>query len=106
MSVRIDEKRCTACGKCVEVCTGSLLRIGEESEKKVTLPHPENCWGCASCVKECPQCALSLYLGADMGGLGGSLYVREEGYLLHWHITKPDGDTTVITVDSRDANKY
>jgi adenylylsulfate reductase subunit B len=47
-----------------------------------------------------------MYLGEDMGGLGGRLHVLREGTLLHWTVRKPDGSIRTLTVDSRDSNKY
>jgi adenylylsulfate reductase subunit B len=103
MSIEINTGLCTSCGKCGEVCPGSLLCI---SNRKAHIPSPERCWGCASCVKECPVQAISLYLHADIGGAGGRLTVKKEGALLHWKVTKPDGTAETITLDSLLSNKY
>ena len=54
----------------------------------------------------CPVHAVSLYLGADIGGMGSRMTVKKEGSLLHWTVTHPDQTTETITVDSRDANQY
>ncbi len=104
MSIEISAEKCVGCGQCAEVCPGSLLRLDETG--KASVRYPERCWGCASCVKECPAEAIAMYLGADMGGLGGRLTVRRENTLLHWTVKKPDGSAQTITVDSRSANKY
>lgn len=50
MSIRIREDRCVGCGKCQEVCPGTLIQI---TDKKAIMKYPKNCWGCVSCVKEC-----------------------------------------------------
>ncbi|EJF38227.1 hypothetical protein HMPREF1141_3448 [Clostridium sp. MSTE9] len=50
--------------------------------------------------------AIAMFLGKDMGGLGGRLTVRRENTLLHWTVTNPDGSAKTITVDSRDSNQY
>ncbi|MDR1764936.1 MAG: 4Fe-4S binding protein [Lachnospiraceae bacterium] len=76
------------------------------STRKAHIPHPERCWGCASCVKECPIQAISLYLGEDMGGRGGRMSARRDGTKLHWTVRKADGATVTVTTDSRSANRY
>ena len=52
MSIAIDSMKCRACGKCLDVCPGSLIVRGED--KKAVIRYPKDCWGCASCIKECP----------------------------------------------------
>jgi adenylylsulfate reductase subunit B len=91
----------------VEICPGSLLRLKDGAAK---IRTPENCWGCASCLKACPAGAIRLYIGEDAGGRGGRLSVRREGTLLHWTVETPDGAggarTQTVTVDSGEANHY
>ncbi len=104
MSIEISANSCIGCGHCTKVCPGSLLRINAEG--KAYIKYPRNCWGCASCIKECPTQAIALFLGEDIGGLGGKLFVRRENTLLHWNFKKPDGSIQTISVDSKSANKY
>ena len=59
MSIAIDSMKCRACGKCLDVCPGSLIVRGED--KKAVIRYPKDCWGCASCIKECPFEAISYY---------------------------------------------
>lgn len=103
MSVKILQASCIGCGKCCVVCPGSLLQL---AEGKACIKYPERCWGCTSCIKECPTQSIWLYLGEDLGGLGGRMTVRQENHLLHWTVKKPDGSVRTLTVDSRDSNKY
>ena len=103
LSIEIITDRCIGCGACSKVCPGSLIHL---REGKATLPYPQNCWACASCIKECQLGALRLYLGEDMSGLGGRLSIAREGPLLHWTVEKPDGSRQTITVDSRNSNQY
>ena len=39
MSIAIDSMKCRACGKCLDVCPGSLIVRGED-KKAVKLPSP------------------------------------------------------------------
>ena len=48
MSIRIDRDRCIRCGACSEICPGNL--INRAVDGTVYLIHPEECWGCASCL--------------------------------------------------------
>ncbi|SHO53960.1 4Fe-4S dicluster domain-containing protein [Anaerocolumna xylanovorans] len=104
MSIEISQDVCIGCGQCAKSCPGTLIQLDDKG--KACISRIERCWGCASCVKECPVQAIAMFLGEDMGGLGGKLTVGRENTLLHWIITKPDGDTQILTVDSRDPNKY
>lgn len=103
MSIEIKRDLCISCGKCTQICPGSLIKL---KDGKAAVPRPERCWGCASCVKECPSEAIALFLGEDMGGLGGRMTVRADGTLLHWTVTMPDSTSKTVTIDSRDSNKY
>lgn len=104
MSIKINSQQCTGCGKCREVCPGSLLV--EDHAGKTQIKYPKECWGCTSCVKECNFKAIQYYLGADMGGKGSSLYTKQEGQLLHWIIVAPDGTEQTLTIDKKQANAY
>ena len=103
MSIRIREERCVGCGKCQEVCPGTLIQI---IDRKAVMKYPKNCWGCVSCVKECKAGAIEFYLGADIGGMGATMNVTQKGDLLNWNITRSDGSELVISVDRRNSNKY
>ena len=75
-------------------------------DRKAVMKYPKNCWGCVSCVKECKAGAIEFYLGADIGGMGGTMNVTQKGDLLNWNITRSDGSELVISVDRRNSNKY
>ena len=112
MSVLIDAARCVRCGACAEICPGNLIRV--RNGAAAFLPHPEECWGCASCLKACRAGAITYCLGADIGGRGGRMRVVQEGRFSRWIITLPDMPeisaeperTVTITVDRNDANRY
>lgn len=104
MSVLIQQDKCHACGRCIEACPGNLIWRNDES--KAYIRSPEDCWGCASCLKECKFGAICLYLGVDIGGRGGLMHTVYEGDLCHWIIESPEKEAITITVDRRNANKY
>lgn len=51
----IQNEKCNACGRCVEVCQfHALARVGEN-----ILVFPQLCHGCGSCTWNCPQNAIT-----------------------------------------------
>jgi len=104
MSIAIDTEKCIGCGRCAAVCPGGLIKKSEN--KTCFIKYPKDCWGCAACIKECPYGAVSLYLGADLGGTGGRMHVTREGDAVCWHMQRTDGTEEVITLNPKEANKY
>lgn len=104
MSVEIDREKCVGCRRCHDVCPGSLIKIG--SDDKAFIKYPKDCWGCTSCVKECPAHAVRFFLGADIGGMGSVLHIEKNGELLDWVIERYDGENIVVSVDPKESNKY
>ncbi len=108
MSIRIDENRCTGCGRCTRVCPGNLLKtVKKDDGSKVTrITCCRDCWGCCSCLKECPHQAIAMYLGADLGGRGTQMcFARKQG-LYHWIFRSAEGVSRTIEVDPKNSNKY
>lgn len=103
MSIHIEKASCIGCKKCAEVCPGNLIEV---EQKKAVIVYEKDCWGCASCLKECPVGAISLYLGADIGGRGASLHIRRQEELMQWEIYKAGKRIEQITIDPKDSNKY
>ncbi|MBC7765855.1 MAG: 4Fe-4S dicluster domain-containing protein [Hyphomonadaceae bacterium] len=103
MSIRMHKENCVSCGKCQAVCPGSLLK--SDAEGKTFIKYPKDCWGCTSCVKECAFDAIHYYLGADIGGKGHTLTIKQEGNLMHWLIQGKQ-QKTIITTDKTQANAY
>jgi len=73
---RLDEERCTLCGRCVEVCvTSAWVLAGGRLHLAEDL-----CSGCGSCVHQCPEKALSdrlRRLGELRAGTAGELAFAE-----------------------------
>ncbi len=55
MIPRIDEARCTACGRCAQVCEYHAIAV----VGKKTLVFPQLCHGCGSCTLVCPEGAIT-----------------------------------------------
>ena len=104
MSIAIHKERCVGCKKCLQVCPGNLLKFGED--EKAFIKYPKDCWGCCSCIKECKFGAISLYLGADIGGKGSKLYANIEGDMIHWVVEKSNGEVCKMDVNRKESNKY
>ena len=103
MSIKIDKDKCIGCRQCLEVCPGNLIKM---DNNKAFIKYPKDCWGRTSCVKECKSQAISLYLGADIGGRGSRLTVKEDDDIVHWQVEKPDGEIYVVDLNPKDSNKY
>lgn len=104
MSIAINSGKCVGCGKCRNVCPGSLIKIDDSG--KAYIKYPKDCWGCTSCIKECPVYAINFYLGADIGGMGSLVHTEKNGDILRWIIEKPQGDTIEIDINQRESNRY
>ena len=59
---RVNEDKCTFCGKCAEVCAFNAIAV---LPKKV-LVFPELCHGCGACSYLCPEDAVS-EVGKEVG---------------------------------------
>jgi MinD superfamily P-loop ATPase len=52
---KVDDKKCTYCGKCAEVCAYNAIAVLPER----VLVFPELCHGCGACSYLCPEKAIS-----------------------------------------------
>jgi MinD superfamily P-loop ATPase len=52
---KVDEEKCTHCGKCAEVCAYNAIAV----VKEYVLTFPELCHGCGACSYLCPEKAIS-----------------------------------------------
>ena len=65
--VVVDERVCTGCGVCVEICPTDVLRL-EPSAGKAVVAYPEDCQACFLCVLDCPYdgaVAVHVHLSDD-----------------------------------------
>lgn len=104
MSIRIDKKTCVGCKQCLSVCPGSLIKMNEE--KKAFIKYEKDCWGCCSCLKECKVKAISVYLGADIGGRGSQMTVEMSKDKVRWEIVESDRTRHIIDVNPKASNNY
>lgn len=104
MSIAIDKNVCVGCGRCRDVCPGSLIK--QDENRKAFIKYPKDCWGCTSCIKECPVYAIRFYLGADIGGMGSKVHTEKRGDILQWIIEHPDGKVSKIDINQKESNKY
>lgn len=104
MSIVIDKSKCIGCKRCRNVCPGSLIKTDENG--KAYIKYPKDCWGCTSCIKECPAYAINFFLGSDIGGMGSKVHTEKNGGILSWLIEKPHGEVIKIDINQKESNKY
>lgn len=108
MSISIDQGKCIGCGRCHDVCPGTLIKINEN--KKAFIKYPKDCWGCTSCIKECPVHAIRFFLGEDIGGKGCKEHTEkvkgEKNDIVRWIFELNDGSVKTIDIDPKESNKY
>ena len=105
MSIMIDKAKCKGLWH-VYKCMPRKPDISGFREKKPLSNNPKDCWGCASCIKECHFGAIALYLGADIGGMGSLMTVKSTPDTLTWDIKKRDGSKEEILINKKESNKY
>jgi MinD superfamily P-loop ATPase len=68
---QVDEAKCTACGRCAEVCAFNAIAVVGQK----VLVFPELCHGCGSCTLNCPEDAITEVLNVtgvlESGQAGG-----------------------------------
>ena len=115
----IDKSKCKECGACAKVCPYTAI-IGRRrpcenackikaismNENKAAAIDNSKCIACGACVYQCPFGAISLYLGADIGGMGSKMTVDKKGDKLYWQIHRQDGETEQIVLNTKESNKY
>jgi MinD superfamily P-loop ATPase len=52
---KVDETKCTYCGKCAEVCAYNAIAVLKEK----VLVFPELCHGCGACSYLCPESVIT-----------------------------------------------
>ena len=57
-TVSINQELCIGCGICVDVCTRSVIELGEDSAR---IKNPARCFLCGHCKSICPEDAITLH---------------------------------------------
>lgn len=60
VTLRMEEKRCTGCGMCADVCPHGVFAV---DAKKARIISRDSCIECGACVKNCPFGALTVKSG-------------------------------------------
>ena len=95
MTVLIDRGLCNGCpgrreGCCEEVCPGDLFY---RDAGRACLREAADCWDCFSCVKACPQAALSVELPFQISEARLRLSARQRGEHIQWKMLDHEGET-------------
>ena len=97
---RIDELKCTACGKCAEVCRYDAVRDGDGDAAAYSV-DPLECEGCGVCVWMCPERAIDL-----QASVGGKWFVSDTrfGKLVHAQLNPAQENSgKLVTLVRREA---
>lgn len=62
--IEIDYRYCNGCGRCYDLCPLDVLGWNKE-ERLPIAAHPDECWHCGVCERECPEEAISLNTSFD-----------------------------------------
>lgn len=55
VTLRLDQVRCSGCGRCLEVCPHGVFTMGAQ---KVAIGDRDVCMECGACARNCPTGAL------------------------------------------------
>ena len=61
---RLDKRECIRCGRCVNVCSGMVLRMGKDGFPQMMEFERfgwRGCWRCQHCLAVCPTGAISIF---------------------------------------------
>ena len=96
MPTYVNPEKCDGCKggektACMYICPNDLM-ILDENEMLAYNQEPEGCWECYSCVKICPQGAITARPYADFAPMGGtSIPLRSAEYIM-WTIQFRSGE--------------
>ena len=75
MPPKIDPNLCNGCGRCIFDCGVYVLELDADTEKARLIG--KGCVDCFLCELACPNRAVRILVGKDLGGVGGKAYARE-----------------------------
>ena len=61
IEIELDERICSGCGLCVDLCPVSVFDMTEVNGRKLPRPtRAQDCWACETCVGQCPTGAIRI----------------------------------------------
>ncbi len=63
MPPKFNKESCVKCNKCVDLCPGDVLEMGEDGPAVI---YPEECWHCGNCKIDCPSDAVRIEFPLSM----------------------------------------
>ena len=99
MPTYVNPKLCKNNAKCMETCPSDIMFVNKQTNFAYNL-EPDMCWECFTCVKNCPEHAISIRPYADISPyLSEVTVLRDEATnRIRWEIRYRD-QTTVKTFD-------
>ena len=96
MPTYVNPEKCDGCKggektACMYICPNDLM-ILDEKEMKAFNQEPEACWECYSCVKICPQGAITARPYADFAPLGGTSIPLRSAEDIMWTVQFRNGE--------------
>ena len=92
----VNPEKCDGCKggektACMYVCPHDLMVL-DEKEMKAYNQEPYECWECYSCIKICPQGAMSARPYADFAPMGGTSIPLRSAEDIMWTIQFRSGE--------------
>ena len=96
MPTFVDPSKCDGCKggektACMYVCPNDLM-ILDDKEMKAYNQEPDACWECYSCVKICPQGAITARPYADFAPMGGTCIPMRSADSVMWTVKFRNGN--------------
>ena len=96
MPTFVDPSKCDGCKggektACMYICPNDLMILDSE-EMKAFNQEPDACWECYSCVKICPQGAITARPYADFAPMGGTCIPMRSADSIMWTVKFRSGD--------------
>lgn len=96
MPTYVNPEKCDGCKggektACLYICPNDLMML-DENEMKAYNQEPEGCWECYSCVKICPQGAITARPYADFAPMGGTSIPLRSAEDIMWTIQFRNGE--------------
>ncbi len=96
MPTFVDPAKCDGCKggektACMYICPNDLMILDPE-EMKAYNQEPDACWECYSCVKICPQGAISARPYADFAPMGGTCIPLRGSEDIMWTVKFRNGN--------------